>query len=415
MICPRCGSEEPDDSRFCGSCGASLVPADPRPADTSSVEAPTPAGASAIDAPTEVVPPSDWPQASHSDLVPPPPVAGGVPVPPRRRIRPVVLISSLLLFIAGVAAAFLFGTGAIGGSSVKSDSAFMRQVNENVLGPLGQADDTAAYNARTAGDPLTRAADGGRIVRVADQASAYLQALSKLSGKQRGQVQLLLAFVAANRHYGDALRAYAPEDVQSQLTLDQAVEAARAAIVGAESSVATELQLPSQAAFIQLRAPTPSSTTSATPSPSASVVVYVAQVDRLLRESHGVVLALNSYVPRAASGAISRNAAVALARSYADQRRLELANAQTLTVPPAFASAHGLLIRSLQASVADDEALVSWTIARRDGSGNAQAAFEKANRIGAQATALKQQFLRAYAQQRQTATGRSPASLPDTF
>ena len=326
-----------------------------------------------------------------------------------------MLIASLLLLIAGAAAALLFGTGAIGGSTATSDSAFMRQANENVLGPLGRADDTAAYNARTAGDPLTRAADGGRIVRVADRASAYLRALRTLSGKQRGQVQLLLAFVAANRDYGEALRTYAPEDVQSQLTLDQAVVAARAAIASAESSVATELQLPSQTAFISLRAPTPSSTTSATPSPSASVVVYVAQVDRLLRESHGVVLALNSYVPRAASGAISRNAAVALARSYADQRRRELANAQTLTVPPAFASAHGLLIRSLQASVADDEALVSWTIARRDGSGNAQAAFEMANRIGAQATALKQQFLRAYAQQRQTATGRSPASLPDTF
>jgi len=141
----------------------------------------------------------------------------------------------------------------------------------------------------------------------------------------------------------------------------------------------------------------------------------VGQVDSLLRESHAVVLALNSFVPRAASGAISRSVAVALARSYADQRRLELAKARALTVPPAFASAQALLIRSLQASVADDEALVAWTVARRDGSGNAQAAFDRANRIGAHATALKQQFLRAYAQQRQTATGRSPASLPDIF
>jgi hypothetical protein len=43
------------------------------------------------------------------------------------------------------------------------------------------------------------------------------------------------------------------------------------------------------------------------------------------------------------------------------------------------------------------------------------ATFERANRIGAQATALKQQFLRAYARQRQTATGRNPASLPNIF
>jgi hypothetical protein len=45
----------------------------------------------------------------------------------------------------------------------------------------------------------------------------------------------------------------------------------------------------------------------------------------------------------------------------------------------------------------------------------AQAAFDRANRIGAQATALKQQFLRVYGQQRQATTGRSPASLPDIF
>jgi hypothetical protein len=146
-----------------------------------------------------------------------------------------------------------------------------------------------------------------------------------------------------------------------------------------------------------------------------SAVAYVGQVDGLLRQSHAVVLALNSFVPRAASGAISPSAAVALARSYADQRRLELATARALTAPPAFASAHGLLIRSLQISIADDQALVRWTLARRDGSGNAQTAFERANRIGAQATALKQQFLRVYARQRQTATGRSPASLPDIF
>jgi hypothetical protein len=73
------------------------------------------------------------------------------------------------------------------------------------------------------------------------------------------------------------------------------------------------------------------------------------------------------------------------------------------------------LIRALQASLADDRALVAWTVARRDGSGEAQAAFDRANRIGAQASALKRQFLRVYGQQRQSATGLTPATLPDTF
>jgi hypothetical protein len=328
-----------------------------------------------------------------------------------------VLIASLLLLVAAATAAALFGTGAIGGGSVKSDSAFVQELNRNVLGPLDQADATAAENAHTSEGALTRAADGGRIVRVADEASARLRVLSGLSGKQRDQVQVLLTLVAANRRYGQSFGAYTPEDIQSQLALDQAASAARAARSSAESGLSAELQLPSRTVFISLRAPTPppSSTTSATSPASASAAVYVGHVDRLLRQSHAVVLALNSFVPRAASGAISRSAAVTLARSFADERRQELAQAGALTVPPAFAPAHGLLIRALQASLADDQALVAWTVARRDGSGNAKAEFARANRIGTQATALKRQFLRAYGKQRQAATGHSPASLPDIF
>jgi hypothetical protein len=420
LTCASCGNEEPEGTRFCGSCGAPFVPTDPQPDHTASMEASTPSGVTApvgSDAPTEVAPPPAWPQAPPSDPAPPPPAAAAPAARPRRRVWPFVLIAALLLLIAAGAAAVLFGTGVIGGNSGKSEGAFVRQVNENVLGRLGQADETAAQNASTTDGAFTRAADGGRIVRVADEASVYLRALSGLSGQQKGQVQLLLAFVAANRRFGQAFATYAPEDSQGQLALDQAAAATRAAIATAESGLSAELQLPSQTAFISLRPPSPppSSTTSATPSASVSAVVYVEQVDGLLRQSHDVVLALNSFVPRAASDAISRSEAVALARSYAFKRSLELARARALTVPPAFALAQSLLIRSLQASVADDQALVAWTVARRDGSGNAQAAFDRANRIGAQATALKQQFLRVYGQQRQAATGRSPASLPDIF
>jgi hypothetical protein len=323
------------------------------------------------------------------------------------------------LVVAGGSAAALVATGTVGGkhkSKTLADAAFWSAAN-GALGPLDQADETAAENARTTDGALTRAADGGLIVRVADEASVHLRALSGLSGQQKGEVQLLLAFVAANRRYGQAFGAFTGTDNQSQLALDSAAAAARAAIATAESGLSPDLRLPSQTAFISLRPPSPppSSTTSATPPASVSAVVYVGQVDGLLHQSHAVVLALNSFVPRAASGAISRSAAVTLARSYADQRRQELAQARALTVPPAFALAEGLLIRSLQASVADDQSLVAWTVARRDGSGNAQAAFDRANRIGAQATALKQQFLRVYGQQRQATTGRSPASLPDIF
>lgn len=180
----------------------------------------------------------------------------------------------------------------------------------------------------------------------------------------------------------------------------------RAAIATVSSRVPTGLQLPSQGAIITLRA-TP-------PAPDLGVV-YVQQVDGLLQESRAVVLALRSFVPRAASDAIDRSAAVTLARSYVEQRRLQLEQAGAFNVPPEFASAQQLLLRSLQASLADDQALVIWTVARRDGSGDTRAAFARVNRVGAQATALKQQFLRVYGPSRQAATGLSPGSLPDTF
>ena len=35
MFCPKCGSENPDDARFCGSCGESLSTAHDAPASTS--------------------------------------------------------------------------------------------------------------------------------------------------------------------------------------------------------------------------------------------------------------------------------------------------------------------------------------------------------------------------------------------
>jgi hypothetical protein len=128
-----------------------------------------------------------------------------------------------------------------------------------------------------------------------------------------------------------------------------------------------------------------------------------------------VVVSLGSFVPRAARDEMSRSEAVAAARSYLSQRQLELARAQALSSPSEFGQAQALLIRALQASVADDEALVAWTLARRDGTGNARSAFQQANRLGAEATRFKRQFLRVYGPLRQQATGQSPGSLPAIF
>jgi hypothetical protein len=329
------------------------------------------------------------------------------------------VIVGIAALVVACAAAAVVATGTVGGkhkSKTLADAAFWRAAN-SAVNPLGQADATAAENASTAAGALTRAADGGLIVRAADEASAHLRGLHGLSGKQKGEVQLLLAFVASNRRYGQAFSAFTPEDPQGEIALDRAAAEARAAVTTAESGLPGDLQLPSQTTFISLRSPSetlPSPTTNATP-PAPDAAAYVRQVDALLQQSHAVVLALRSFVPRAASDAINRTAAVTLARSYADQRRLELEQAQALTAPPAFALTQQLLIRSLQASLADDQALVAWALARRDASGNAQAAFDRATRIGAQATALKQQFLRAYGPRRQAATGLSAGTLPNNF
>jgi hypothetical protein len=409
LRCTSCGNEEPKGSEFCGNCGAAFAPARADPDQTALIEpaatdVPDPEG---TDSWQEPVPP----------VAPPPPVPHALTASERWgwRSRPYVLMAAPLL-IAGVAAAVVFGTGLVGGSSGKLESTFLRQVNVGALGPLSSAVQTAAQDAGATDGGFARGGDGGRIVQVANDGSLYLRGLNGLSGRQKDEVRLLLAFVAASGRYGQAFGSYRSDDSQSRLALDDAVTAVRSARGRVESAVPTGLQLPSQRAFVSSQAiapPPPPPATTATPPTSATA--YVQHVDQLLGQSHAVVVSLGSFVPRAAHDKISRTEAVSAARSYLSQRQLEVTRAQALSAPPAFAQAQELLIRALQASAADDKALVAWTVARRDGSGNAQAAFTHANRLGARATALKQQFLRVYGQQRQIATGRRPASLPNIF
>jgi len=387
VTCPRCGSEEPEGSRFCGSCGATFAPA----------EEPV----------TELQPPA--------------------PPPPRRRphVPRGALIAMLVLLVAALVGAVLLGTGVIGGdSSNASESTFAHEANERVLLPLAHADGIAAEHARSGAGASTSGADGSRIMQAADDATTYLRSLNDLSEEDRRAAAMLLGVVAVNRRFGEALAGFDSTD-ESEVALQSAAVESRTALAAVRSRLPQELRLPSDATFIALRA-APSVTTTETTETTATTetmtapqpnvaVVYVQQVDGLLRESHTVVLGLRSFIPRAASGAMARDAAVATAQSYLTQRRRELAQAQSLAPPPAFARAHALLVQSLQSSVADDEALVDWTVARRDGSGNAQAALDEVNRIGAEATALKRQFLRTYGAARQAATGRSPAGLPDAF
>jgi double zinc ribbon protein len=378
QTCANCGNEEPEGSEFCGNCGAAF-------------------SATAV---LEPETPQSWPEPE------PEPEPARKPEPSRWRSRPVLLAVIGVLLVAAVAAVIV-GTGVVGGgSSGMPESAFLRQLNTGAMGPLSQAVQAAAEDAASG----SVNSDGARIVQVANGGADYLRVLHGLSGDQQKQVRLLLAFLASNVAYGQALGAFNADDSQSRLALDAAAQAVRSAT----TRLPAGLDLAADASYVSSQSlpvpppPPPASTT-------ASAATYVQQVDELLRRSRSVVLSLGAFVPRAARDEISRDQAVSAASSYLRQRQRELAQAQQLNPPPDFSRAQGLLIRALQASVADDEALLAWTQARRDGTGNAQAEFQQANRLGAQATRFKRQFLRVYGSLRRQATGRSTASLPAIF
>jgi Double zinc ribbon len=391
LTCAICGNEEPEGSEFCGNCGTPFI------------AAPTTVVTSAA---AEV---DSWPEPQPQPVPEPelPPLAPG---PPRRR-RPLVL-SALGVLIVGGVLGVLFGTGALSGSSRLPESAFLRQVNVGALGPLRQAVEAAAQDAAVNG---AVSGDGIRIVQASNGGAQYLRVLQGLTGRQREEVKLLLAYFAANVSFGQALGAFNRADSGTLAALDSAVQGVRSTRTPVEGTLPTGLDLAPQESYVSSQALPPPPP----PPPPASVTTsagsYVEQVDDLLRRSRSVVVSLGSFVPRAARDEMSRSAAVIAAQSYLGQRRLELGRAQALGIPPEFAPAQALLVRSLQVSVADDEALVAWTLARRDGAGNAQAAFAQANRLGAQATTLKRQFLRVYGPLRQRATGRAPGSLPGIF
>jgi len=142
---------------------------------------------------------------------------------------------------------------------------------------------------------------------------------------------------------------------------------------------------------------------------------YVDRVDTLLAESQTVVLALRAFVPQASTDAISRGEAVRLARSYLAKRKLQLAQARTLVPPPELRDSQRLLLAAFAASLADDQALVDWTVARRDGDAGAPAALDRATQLGSRASAVKAVFRRTYGRERQASTGRPPTSLPKVF
>jgi len=183
--------------------------------------------------------------------------------------------------------------------------------------------------------------------------------------------------------------------------------------------------LPAAATRTALAAPTTTTASATDPALAAPTTTaapatdpaldYVDRVDTLLAESQTVVLALRAFVPQASTDTISRGEAVRLARSYLAKRKLQLAQARTLVPPPELRDSQRLLLAAFAASLADDQALVDWTVARRDGDAGAPAALDRATQLGSRASAVKAVFRRTYGRERQASTGRPPTSLPKVF
>jgi len=83
--------------------------------------------------------------------------------------------------------------------------------------------------------------------------------------------------------------------------------------------------------------------------------------------------------------------------------------------PPELRDSQRLLLAAFAASLADDQALVDWTVARRDGDAGAPAALDRATQLGSRASAVKAVFRRTYGRERRASTGRPPTSLPKVF
>jgi hypothetical protein len=208
----------------------------------------------------------------------------------------------VLLVLVGAGAA-LWMTGVFGGGgSGESESSFAGDVNGNVLGPLQRADAVAAEHARRSVGGALLVADGVAIVDAADRATVYLRGLSRLSTQQRLETQMLLAFVGANRAYGNALARFSPSSGSSLIAVEGAARAARSTLAIVNGRLSPEFGLPLAGVFVTPRAapppppqppppppPPPPATTEVVPttttaaSGSAQVVrTYMASLETML-------------------------------------------------------------------------------------------------------------------------------------
>lgn len=218
LTCATCGHEEPEGSQFCGNCSAPFVPVEQVPAHTESMEAAlapeTPSPQPAAKVPTRVAPP------------PTPPPRG------KRRLRWVAAGAAVVLLVAGgaVAAVLSLTGGDDAAEGIPTEQQPLPAATSESLPPASNptlvdsisphfgvlAESQGALNARVrslrAGvesfAALRQAADAlaARVVGTQE----FLDGLTPTDSAETGTLLLLHRALAAHLAYADAISSFPP-------------------------------------------------------------------------------------------------------------------------------------------------------------------------------------------------------------
>jgi hypothetical protein len=424
VACAECGHREDPSARFCGECGTVLEGATTASSDgrePGEVDAPPPGVTPATPLPPEPTQiGSDQSAPEESGAKPPPPVRDDTPW--RKSRRGWALLAGIVaLVIAGGATAAVLATRGDG----KSKSTTLRgttfwSLANGALGRLATANQQAQADlAQTLlPDSATQLnQDGAAIVFSADRTAAQLRRLAHPSTEQVSQSHVLLTVLAANRAYGTIIQEYAQQSVDIAAVQSSAAAAADA-VRAADSELPPTARLPSPTVFnVSAPAPTestPTQTMATTVQSQTAESIYVSEVDAGLAAAHQTLGRVAAFVPNVVNEKIESAAAIVEAERFTALRKRTLASVLGLQAPARFALAHAVLVQSLRLSIADDQALILWARARQRGA-DPQTFLDRANRMGAEATAAKKRFLAIYGPLRRAATGKPASSLPDGY
>jgi hypothetical protein len=133
-------------------------------------------------------------------------------------------------------------------------------------------------------------------------------------------------------------------------------------------------------------------------SASGDAASYVNGLDRVLVQySARARTTLGQLVDAVNGGSISEAGAANAIQAIIGNRQAFLTAIGKVTPPPAFSQAHQTLARSLQVSIADDQAIANWIDATFAGdSGSADYYWSRQQSLSLQASQLKQSFLDQY-------------------